>query len=165
MHEKQQPKIKRTIMLCHIIIELCVHKAYDGKPSADGQHVNCEKKQLPKPPTMEWTKEKKTTSHCIIYIHMGDVIRIEFRPKTNCRKSYKTWSMAHSHIRTSHHFGRMNQNRKKERTKKQKKKWCEKKAKTNKKNVRAITLLHNVLVICLLIFPFLRAIADRYIRC
>lgn len=110
-------------------------------------------------------ERKKTTSHCIIYIHMGDVIRIEFRPKTNCRKSYKTWSMAHSHIRTSHHFGRMNQNRKKERTKKQKKKWCEKKAKTNKKNVRAITLLHNVLVICLLIFPFLRAIADRYIRC
>lgn len=39
------------------------------------------------------------------------------------------------------------------------------KSKNKQKNVRAITLLHNVLVICLLIFPFLRAIADRYIRC
>lgn len=99
-----------------------VHKAYNGKPSADGQHVNCEKNSYRNHRRWNERKKKKTTSHCIIYIHMGDVIRIEFRPKTNCRKSYKTWSMAHSHIRTSHHFGRMNQNRKKERTKKQKKK-------------------------------------------
>lgn len=121
-------------MLCHFNRVVCA-QSIQWKLSADGQHVNCEKK------TATWNhddgmkaeQQKKPQVIASYYIHMGDVIRIEFRPKTNCRKSYKTWSMAHSHIRTSHTLDAWTKIER-ENEKKTKKKRCKKKQKQTTNN-------------------------------